>query len=207
MVAYASLPLLLVVRSRLILIATLTFVAFQLFGLPWWGWTAEAGWARCLPAFALGLGLHDGRDRLRRLLPSWSFPCAAAALATALIARVQHPVLMLFVVALVATALAADTAGAPGRVVDKIAPLGQLTYGVYMLHPLVEKALLGGAAVLAPGLGAAGTAALVAVAILTTFVLAYVGMLALERPARAWITRAMLPRDPEPVAAPLSRAA
>src|SRR3546814_12816792 len=83
-----------------------------------------------------------------------------------------------------ATALAADQAGHPNALSRWIAPLGVLTYGIYMLHPIIRS--LG-----YPLMMAAGFESNLAIAICGLFVLpaAYLSYVWFENPARRWISR------------------
>src|SRR3546814_1821356 len=83
-----------------------------------------------------------------------------------------------------ATALAADQAGHPNALSRWIAPLGVLTYGIYMLHPIIRS--LG-----YPLMMAAGFESNLAITICGLFVLpaAYLSYVWFENPARRWISR------------------
>src|SRR3546814_6212616 len=93
-----------------------------------------------------------------------------------------------------ATALAADQAGHPNALSRWIAPLGVLTYGIYMLHPIIRS--LG-----YPLMMAAGFESNLAITICGLFVLpaAYLSYVWFENPARRWISRWRL-RSPRVVA-------
>jgi peptidoglycan/LPS O-acetylase OafA/YrhL len=164
-------------------------VAHLRFGTTWYfNWTYDFGVLRAIPAFMMGVACY----RLRQSTPI-PFPAAAmwAALTLFVAGMFFHAPGLFLVVCMYAVglfALAADTAGRPGKLIRAAAPYGQLTYGVYMLHMLVATVFLSilwqrllqlnDYMWLGAGLG-----------LLLTGAAAYLSLFWFERPARLWISR------------------
>jgi len=153
LVVYMLAPLFLFLRSRAFwlpaLLAGVCLVILCAIGpagqnhTEWYRWTYDQGFWRAIPAFALGVSLDAARPLLRRL------PHAATATFLAMGALVilslmdewrGAVVIMTYVV--VALAIAADARGQAHRLVRTFAPMGQLTYSVYMLHLPMQTVLL-----------------------------------------------------------------
>lgn len=103
-------------------------------------------------------------------------------------AGVNYAVLAFVVYAITAAGLGADTRAPAPAWVRKLAPLSTLTYGVYMLHPVMEKVLVGA---LGHRILDADREVLILLALLAaaaTFVAAYVSYEIFERPVRRWIS-------------------
>ncbi len=158
-------------------------------GAAFYDWTAAGGVARALGGFLLGMTFFQYRGVLARLpapdMIMW------ALLSAFLVGGAMHAnktVLLGVIYATAAAAIAADQKGRASRLVRRLAPGGQLTYSLYMLHPLmgaVGVGLIGidlfdlrGAAMRWWILGC--TALLVPIA--------YLSLMLLERPARRWMS-------------------
>lgn len=147
--AYLLFPLFLFVmrKSRWVLLFAGGGLALFLYWLgdagprnrPWFDWTADFGVLRALPAFIFGMCLTafkgwlikipQARFVLFGLLAIFAI-CAAAAIPTG--------ALVPLVYLIAAAGAAADLQGRVGKIVRLLAPLGVLTYSIYMLHPLVR---------------------------------------------------------------------
>ena len=159
-------------------------------GEPWDQRTFDLGAVRALPAFLLGALVAARRDMLRHI-PS---PGALMWIAMALFVGLRwsdapDPLRLATIYLIPVFALAADGRGRPGRPVRLLAPLGQLTYSVYMLHlPIAWVVLL----VLAKRLALSGTplnVLVVGTAVLIVPVASVLSLRLFETPARRWLTR------------------
>lgn len=152
-------------------------------GPPWYYWTSHFGVARALPSFLIGAGFFAFQKRLAhvpapRVCAAVPFP----SIVIAMIAGFSPYIVLLLIYALVACALAADLHGGyrpflPGR-------LGQLTYSMYLLHPILMTIVI---SILGQRIwhltGLTQDALLLATLILLV-PLSYYSLLLFERPAR-----------------------
>lgn len=92
---------------------------------------------RAAPAFVLGVLLYGERGTLTMGLPSSAPLVAALLLVIGSVLEVPRAALLGLAYATAACAIIADQGTAPNRLVQRIAPLGQLTYSIYMLHGLI----------------------------------------------------------------------
>jgi peptidoglycan/LPS O-acetylase OafA/YrhL len=157
----------------------------------WLEWSFDLGVVRALPSFLLGMGAFQYRAALARLpwASGWLLVACIAFVAGCLL---QWPKLLLlaFVYCIGALGIAASEQPS-SRIARRLAPLGQLTYSLYMLHPLIQSVLL-------TGIGA-GLLKLRGVPmnlfVIGTMVLmvpiAWLSLVLFERPARLGMTRLM----------------
>jgi peptidoglycan/LPS O-acetylase OafA/YrhL len=153
-------------------------------------WTFDFGVLRALPAFLLGMIAW----RLKPLLASIPAPRAIlwglfALFLVGSALKLDRTVLLCVVYALALAGVAADAAGPVGPLSRRLAPLGQLTYSLYMLHPIILKAMLAHA-----GLGhlhlSADAMRFWAIGwALALLPISYLSLMFFERPARDWINR------------------
>jgi peptidoglycan/LPS O-acetylase OafA/YrhL len=153
-------------------------------------WEALYAPLRALPSFALGVALFYGRDAVARLPQArLILTLAAAFLVVGIALALPAAVLILDIYVLVTAAVAADLQRKTSSLVTWVAPLGQLTYSIYMIHYLTIFAImnlfadkflhLAGATMLVAGIGCYG-------AILA---MSYGSYLWIETPARRFIDR------------------
>ena len=182
MAAYLLFPLLLItlraprVARVAVLGALFAFAIWQLDGLVPLSESFSA-W-RAVPAFYLGMVVWAERDAFA--VPGWLGPAAIAlALVTMLasFALVPRPVIVMLAYLTAVSALLADTVPVRSALIKRLAPLGQLTYSVYMLHALIIVLLLNGLADKVLHLGLAG---MVAVTLLTWALIAFAGLVSLQ---------------------------
>jgi len=143
---------------------------------------------RALPSFVFGAALFYNRN-IVAMLPAPGFILAAAtALAIAAMMSGAPQLLTLLIIYLIAAAAAAaDYAGAPSAVVRRLAPLGQLTYSIYMWHLLLILIFINLAAPISLN-GHTLSAAIAPVACYCSIILvSYVSFVFIETPARRWI--------------------
>lgn len=157
---------------------------------PWWDWTYYFGFVRAIPAFILGMVLFRYRASLARLrLGTGSVISMLVIFLIAIGCRVPGWALTPMAYLLVVVGLSADMAGKAKPFVKTFAPAGQLTYGVYMLHPIFFTFILkfGGERILK--LSPEKMNVFVLVCYVLVAAAAYVSLFAFERPARRWLTR------------------
>jgi peptidoglycan/LPS O-acetylase OafA/YrhL len=152
-------------------------------------WTAPGGVARALGGFLLGMTFFQHRGALAKIpapdIAMWTL------LAAFLVGGAMHADkawLLVLMYATAAAAIAADQRGRAGALVRRLAPGGQLTYSLYMLHPVMGAVGVGLVGIDLLDLQGAvmrwwilGCTALLAPA-------AYLSLMLLERPARRWIS-------------------
>ncbi|MBK5264579.1 MAG: acyltransferase [Alphaproteobacteria bacterium] len=156
--------------------------------LPWHKLSYDLGVVRAIPGFLFGMSLWAYRHELGRL------PFADAVLvalmllfAGGVLAQAGRGAMVALTYAIAAVALAADQGGKSRSLLTLVAPLGTLTYGIYMLHPLVRTV---GFPVLTSA-GYSGNAAITICGLLV-LPLAYISYFWFENPARRWLSRVRL---------------
>lgn len=108
-------------------------------------WGTQLGVLRAFPAFLFGMMLLRYRPALARIPAAWTLAllCAAGVIAGSYM--LWHEAVILALAYGGATfAIAADTGGRTPAYVRRFAPLGQLTYSLYMLHGLVILTMVSG---------------------------------------------------------------
>lgn len=183
-------------------LALLTVVSAQT-GWSWLEWSFDWGVARALPTFLLGMLSFHYRALLGRLpgAAGWLLVACLAFLAGCLL---HWPKLALLpiVYAVAALGIAASEQHS-SRAARWLAPLGQLTYSLYMLHPLVQSVVLTGVGATFLKLrGWPMNLFVLAIAVLM-LPIAWLSLVLFERPARRWLTRLIGgKRAAQPEAAP-----
>jgi peptidoglycan/LPS O-acetylase OafA/YrhL len=145
---------------------------------------------RAVPSFILGAALFYNRKIISRLpAPGLILAVATAGLIVAMMSAVSQLMILLIVYTVAIAAVAADLQGVPSATVRRLAPLGQLTYSIYMWHLLlillltnaVGQQFLGGNALSMTILGIA--------CYIIIFIISYLSFFFIETPARRWIDR------------------
>jgi peptidoglycan/LPS O-acetylase OafA/YrhL len=143
---------------------------------------------RALPSFMIGISLFIWRDALRRiprpgLILAACLPVALVAMTTGMpdIASLA----LVYVVA--GSAIAADMQGSVGSVVSRLAPLGQLTYSMYMWHSILITVLMNGIGDKALHAGPGLMLIISVVCYAGIFAVSCISYLFIETPARRWI--------------------
>jgi peptidoglycan/LPS O-acetylase OafA/YrhL len=143
---------------------------------------------RALPSFVFGAALfYNGSIVAKLPAPGFILGVATAGLIAAMISGVPQLLTLLLVYTVGIAAVAADLEGIPSSVVRRLAPLGQLTYSIYMWHLILILMFLSafGSELL---IGHMFTAALVAAACyICIFVISYLSFFYIETPARRWV--------------------
>lgn len=147
---YLILPLLLWLATRgtlwltLVTVATLAALMAIPADQPFHMWTADFGIARAAPGFLVGMIAYRLRGPLGRLPGArwWFFGSCLAFVAGAAV-QLDRTVLLFVCYGVGLLGVAADNAPVrPGPLVRWLAPWGQLSYSIYMLHPIALKIAL-----------------------------------------------------------------
>ncbi|MCS3501741.1 peptidoglycan/LPS O-acetylase OafA/YrhL [Bradyrhizobium japonicum] len=194
MVMYLMFPLFAwaAVRSRLGLLATasLALVAMIVFDLS--QNAIDRSWVdvwppfRALPSFMIGICLFYFRDGIQIPAPGRMLLLAKTLLLISMITHTHHLISLGLVYIVAVTAVAADRAVAPA-LVKRLAPLGQLTYSIYMWHSLVILIVMNAIAdklfQVSPGV----MVVFCMVSWLIIFAVSYFSYFVIETPARRYI--------------------
>lgn len=149
-------------------------------------WEHLSGPIRALPSFSFGCLLFANRERLRGLPFAEALLVGALAITFVLIGFSAPAISTLATMYLVViAAVACDVRNKPSSVVVKLAPLGQMTYSVYMWHPLVILLTLNAADKLFHP-SPQETIALAVVCYAAIVAVAYFSFVYVETPARKW---------------------
>jgi peptidoglycan/LPS O-acetylase OafA/YrhL len=193
---YLLFPLLALIAVRrtlalLVVAGMIALLSIVSGGVSWMDWSFDFGVVRALPTFLLGMVAFHYRGALARL------PWAAGWLLVACIAFVagcllQWPKLLLFLLVYAIGALGIAASEQPAsRAARRLAPLGQLTYSLYMLHPLVQSVVLTGMGATFLKLRGLPMNLFVLATMVLMLPVAWLSLIMLERPARRWLTRIM----------------
>ena len=106
-------------------------------------WTALHPVLRALPTFLIGAGLFYCPVIARKVpSPQLCLGLALATLIAAMLTGMPGPLQLLLIGAVAVSAIASDMKRRRGPFIRSIAPLGQLTYSIYMWHTLFILALM-----------------------------------------------------------------
>lgn len=151
-------------------------------------WTYNFGVARALPGFMLGMLGFQLRDLLGRLpyarFVMWAL-LAAFVIASGLGA--SRTSLLLLIYALGLAGIAADAAGVQGGISRALAPWAQLSFSLYLLHPIALKIALNWVGHAAWGLTGDAMRLWCLFWLVALIPIAYASLVGFERPARDWI--------------------
>lgn len=158
-------------------------------------WQEHTDVRRAFPAFALGITFYLNRDRLAHLpSPRWGLALSCLAYAAGVVLLAPDLVIVAIAYAIPAFAVAADRVGVTGPALRRWAPLGQLTYSIYMIHGLIITVLLNGVADKFLKLPLWGMIAVTGITYIAILITARISLRWLEEPARAAINRVEWPR-------------
>ncbi|WP_294260884.1 acyltransferase [uncultured Sphingomonas sp.] len=193
MMLYLSFPLtLLVARSRAVLTAVFAVTLGYLLVLHAHGvsWHQLPFIGRGVPMFVFGVFLYSVRDSLRPLrLGSWPMLAAMFAMLAAMMIGADERLILALILLTATLGVAADMHAPPGRGLTLLAPLGQLTYSIYMWHSLIVIVLLNA---LADKLLKLSTLPMIGAMVATyavIFAVSYLSWTLIETPARRWVDR------------------
>jgi peptidoglycan/LPS O-acetylase OafA/YrhL len=204
MVMYVAFPVIAIIGARsapLLLglgLASLTAMITALLSQHEWNlggssWIELQPVLRAVPSFIFGAALFYNRNIISRLpAPGFILAVAAAGLIVAMMSGVSQLTILAIVYTVAIAAVAADLQGVPSATVRRLAPLGQLTYSIYMWHLLfillltnvVGEKFLGGNQL---SMALLGFACYVAI-----FLMSYLSFFFIETPARRRIDRVIL---------------
>jgi peptidoglycan/LPS O-acetylase OafA/YrhL len=175
-----------IVATVLALIATMIIDSMENVGSRSWVdlWPA----LRALPSFMVGVSLFCLRDKIDKIpMPGPLLLVSLVLLIASMITDRPHFLVIGIVYAVVITAVAADAQRTVSRSVKRLAPLGQLTYSIYMWHSLVILIVMNaiGDKLLHASTGLTCVLGLCSYAII--FGVSYLSYFAVETPARRFI--------------------
>lgn len=195
---YLLFPLLAVIVARrwlglpfaLAIIAGLTWMSARSGG-SWLEWTFNGGVVRALPTFMLGMVSFGYRSSLARL-PRAAWWLGFVCLVFVAGCMLSWPKLWLLPIVYAVALLGIAASEQPSsRWVRRLAPLGQLTYSLYMLHPLVQAVVLTGIGATLLRFSGTSLNLFVLFGAFLMLPIAWASLVLFERPARRWLTRAM----------------
>lgn len=200
---YFLLPAFIAIRRARMLAITAVILGYAMLYLaapdgspmPWYTWTYHFSILRAAPSFLLGSLCYDFRKLIVRI------PLAGEPVMWILLLGIfcfGHPVppmLQAFLLFLAAIcAIAADQRRSFSRAVRKLAPLGALTYSMYLIHPVVDAVAINFLGKKMMGLSGGTINLFILICIPVTMVLAYLSFSLFENPARRWLTRLVIRR-------------
>lgn len=201
MVMYVLFPLLLLLFTRLgklrylVVVALLAVTASRY--APGAGWGTDTQFWRALPAFALGVALRMDWPAIAKLrVPGIVAIAMAMGLTIGSLLIWPNWLLVAFAYASAVAAIAADGSGRVAPLTRKLAPLGQLTYSMYMLHPMIILVLVNAVGDKLLKLEGAPLIALTLLSYAVIYVVSLLSYKWFETPARRYIDR--LPLVPAP---------
>jgi peptidoglycan/LPS O-acetylase OafA/YrhL len=157
--------------------------------MPFHQWTGNFGVLRAVPAFLLGMLAFQLRPWLGRLpfARFWMWGLLALFLGLSTI-RLDRTLLLLVIYAVGLAGVAADAAGTQGGVSRRLAPWAQLSFSLYLLHPIALKMGLAWVGLGLWNLNGDAMRAWVLLWVLALIPIAYLSLVLFERPARDWIS-------------------
>lgn len=197
MTMYVLFPLLLFFMNRsligsivlvVVIVGALDLFTMAAGGNPWWEWSWDFGFIRALPSFLFGMVLYAGREYLARFkMPVWCFHLlVASCFVVSFVGATQIGVLLL-AWATVAAALMRDVQKRTDPLVRAGAPLGQLTYSIYMLHPPVITVMYLILAQRVLHLEGMAMNLMLLASVPVIFAVSYLSLIHFETPARKWV--------------------
>ncbi|MBO0733595.1 MAG: acyltransferase [Methylocapsa sp.] len=145
---------------------------------------------RAIPSFVFGAALYYNRQIAARIPgPGFLLAAAISGLIAAMMGGVSQLLILLIVYTVAMAAVAADLQGSPPALVRRLAPLGQLTYSIYMWHLvfiLIWMYSIGDVFLYTHSFSAPIIAGACYVNI---FIVSYFSFFFIETPARRWIDK------------------
>ncbi len=153
-------------------------------------WTYDFGVARAVPGFMLGMLAFQMKDLLSRL-PFARFVMWAllAAFFVASWAGAPRTALLLVIYAVGLAGVAADAQGVQGGISARLAPWAQLSFSLYLLHPIALKVALNWVGLAAWRLNGDAMRLWCLLWIGLLIPVAYGSLVLFERPARDWLAK------------------
>jgi len=103
--------------------------------------------------------------------------------------RIERTLLLLIVYAVGLAGVAADAAGSQGGVSRRLAPWAQLSFSLYLLHPIALKIALNWVGFGMWGLDGDAMRLWCLFWLIALFPIAYLSLIGFERPARDWVAK------------------
>lgn len=156
---------------------------------PFYAWTYDFGVFRALPAYCLGAASYGFRGALKKLpRPRLWLLGFGALFFVGCAVGLSRSVLLLIVYVIAISAAACDLQSNRRDWLAKPAAMGQLTYSIYMIHPVILSVVItfvGRRILHLTGWALTGW---VGVAIAITFIASYLSYVYFETPARRWLS-------------------
>lgn len=201
MVMYVAFPLFAFIGGRsakfllwigLATLAALMAIVLARQGWNWHGrdWTEVSPVSRALPSFVFGSALFYNRKILAKLAaPDLILATATIVLIAAMMNGVPELLDLLLVYLVAVAAVAADLRGVVSALVRRLAPLGQLTYSIYMWHTLFILILMNAIGDKLLHGRAYSTFILAIICYFCMFTMSYFSFFFIETPARRWVDK------------------
>jgi len=201
MVMYIAFPLVAFIGARsgsaLLSIGLLILTGMMTLSVTQHGWNwLDSSWIelspvpRALPSFVVGAALFYNRTIVSRLpAPDLILAVMTPALIIAMVTGVSQLITLFAVYVVAIAAVSADVQGKPSKVVRCFAPLGQLTYSIYMWHMLFISFLLNGIGDKFINASTSSAIILVGACYVSIFTVSYLSFFFIETPARRWVDK------------------
>jgi len=188
MALYVLFPMMLFLARRSVRLAWALSGLAVLAGFAWWrDWIDIYPILRGIASFAFGMGLYFSRRQLGRLRHAdLALSGMVLLLIVAMLSGASDAIVLLLVYVVVSLAVAADMRKAR-PMVRNLAPLGQLTYSIYMIHQLVIVVIVNALGDKLLGLSGILMVGLTLFAYSVVFLLAYLSYRFFETPCRRLI--------------------
>lgn len=171
------------------MIGVLWVAMFSWFDPGWWLRTYDHGVVRAVPAFLLGMSLYRYRDELGRIALHGSLflPVVGVLVATMLLHGSGLVVLLLSYASVSILFILDRRVETRAAWLHYLAPLGQLTYSIYMLHPLFHAIVLALGAQRVAHLSGPALYLASWISLPLLIAVSYLSLTWFETPARRWI--------------------
>ncbi len=169
-------------------LSSLRFFSVSQLWTPWYDWTYDFGVIRAVPSFLVGVLIYRFKSHLENL-PRPRLLMAASLLSFVVGAalKLDRAALILILYTAVCGAVAADLKRYPLDLVGRCGALGQLTYSIYMIHPIIISVFLTFVGQRLLHLAGIKANVWVAVCILLTIIISYASLMLFETPARRFM--------------------
>ena len=157
---------------------------------PFHQWTWDYGVLRAVPGFLIGMAAFQLRDRLARIpRPNLLMWLLLAAYLVASWAGTPRTALLFVVYGIGLLGVAADARGTQGGLSRRLAPWAQLSFSLYLLHPIALKMGLAWVGLGMWNLNGELMRLWVLFWVVALFPIAYLSLVLFERPARDGLAR------------------
>ncbi|MBB4122691.1 acyltransferase family protein [Martelella radicis] len=154
----------------------------------WWERTADWGVLRAIPAFVFGVGLKLSEKSLAKVpVPELAFWPLVAMLVAGMMVVPYHAAMLMLTYGFAALVFICDARRQAGFFTRRLAPLGQLTYSIYMIHPLVITVFVKFLGLKVLNLTGDLLFVFLAACIFSVLVFSYISYIYFEGPSRRWV--------------------